>query len=56
MVLRFFPNEAQAANARQRPALVQKEIYLLITKGKCHFHISLLSMYLAVFFVFHMLS
>jgi hypothetical protein len=43
MVLEFFSNEAQAANARQRPALVQKEIYLLITEEKYHFHVSLLS-------------
>jgi hypothetical protein len=56
MVLGFFPNEAQAANARKHPALVPKEIYPSITKEKCHFHISLLSMYLVVFVVFCMLS
>jgi hypothetical protein len=50
MVLGFFPSEAQAANARQHPALVQKEIYLLITEDKCHFHISLFSMYLGCIF------
>jgi hypothetical protein len=41
VVLEFFSNEAQAANARQRPALVQKEIYLLITEEKYHFRVSL---------------